>query len=141
MLGVPTLMALHSVGMAVVVGLSLMVALRLNQVFTGLGARHIPRFLSIAAWGFALNLMTGLGIFISRATEYLDSFVFMLKMLLVVISAAILFWLRRHLKLVESTTGVLVADRSAKCMAFVSVATWFGAVITGRLIAYLSDLY
>jgi hypothetical protein len=141
MLGFPTLIALHSVGMAVAVGLSLMVTLHLNQVFTGFNVQLIPRILSIAVWGFILNLITGLALFVSRGPEYIDSYIFLIKMLLVVISAVILFWLRQHLRLTKLTTEVSVADRTAKNMALFSTVTWFGAVIAGRLIAYLSDLY
>jgi hypothetical protein len=141
MLGFPTLIALHSVGMAVAVGLSLMVTLHLNQVFTGFNVQLIPRILSIAVWGFILNLITGLALFVSRGPEYIDSYIFLIKMLLVVISAIILFWLRQHLRLIKLTTEVSVTDRIAKNMSLFSTATWFGAVIAGRLIAYLSDLY
>ena len=141
MLGFPTLIALHSVGMAVAVGLSLMVTLHLNQVFTGFNVQLIPRILSVAVWGFILNLITGLALFVSRGPEYIDSYIFLIKMLLVVISAVILFWLRQHLRLTKLTTEVSVADRTAKSMSLFSTVTWFGAVIAGRLIAYLSDLY
>ena len=141
MLGFPTLIALHSVGMAVAVGLSLMVTLHLNQVFTGFNVQLIPRILSVAVWGFILNLITGLALFVSRGPEYIDSYIFLIKMLLVVISAIILFWLRQHLRLTKLTTEVSVADRTAKNMSLFSTVTWFGAVIAGRLIAYLSDLY
>jgi len=141
MLGFPTLIALHSVGMAVAVGLSFMVTLRLNQVFTGFEVQLIPRLLGIAVWGFSLNFITGLALFISRAPQYIDSYIFLIKMLLVAISAIILFWLKRHLQPTKLTTEVSVADRTARNMSLVSTVTWFGAVIAGRLIAYLSDLY
>ncbi len=141
MLGFPTLIALHSVGMAVAVGLTFMVTLHLNRVFTGFKVELIPRLLSIAVWGFILNFITGLALFISRGSEYIDSYIFLIKMLLVVISAIILFWLRQHLKPINLTTEVSVADRIAKNMSLVSTVTWFGAVISGRLIAYLSDIY
>ena len=141
MLGFPTLIALHSVGMAVAVGLSFMVTLHLNQLFTGFSAQLIPRLLSIAIWGFFLNLITGLSLFVSRGPEYIDSYIFLIKMLLVVISAIILFWLRQHLRPTKVTTEKSVADTLAKNLSLISTVTWFGAVIAGRLIAYLSDLY
>ncbi len=141
MLGFPTLIALHSVGMAVAVGLSLMVTLHLNQVFTGFNVQLIPRILSVAVWGFILNLITGLALFVSRGAEYIDRYIFLIKMLLFFISALILFWLRQHLKPIKLTTEVSVADSIAKNMSLISSVTWFGAVIAGRLIAYLSDLY
>ena len=127
--------------MAVAVGLSFMVTLHFNQIFTGFKVELIPRLLSIAVWGFILNFITGLARFISRGPDYIDSYIFLIKMLLVVISAIILFWLRQHLKPINLTTEVSVADRIAKNMSLISTVTWFGAVIAGRLIAYLSELY
>lgn len=141
MLGFPTLIALHSVGMAVAVGLSFMVTLHLNHIFTGFDVQLIPRLLTLAVWGFVLNLITGLALFVSRGPEYIGSYIFLLKMLLVTISAIILFWLRQHLRPMKQTTELPAADRIAKNMSLVATATWFGAVVAGRLIAYLSDLY
>ena len=140
MAGAPTLIALHSVGMAAVVGLSLMVTLRLYSVITGFDLALIPRLLTVAAWGFTLNLVTGLGIFITRGPEYIGSGVFLLKMLLVLISAGTTFWLGRRLTL-RLRAGAEVVDSLAKTAAVAATTTWFAAVIAGRMIAYLSDLY
>lgn len=141
MLGFPALIALHSVGMAVAVGLSLMVTLRLNQILTGFSAQLIPKFLSVAVWGFVLNLVTGVAIFVSRGQEYITSYIFLAKMLLVIVSALILYWLRRHLVRTKLTTDVLVADGLARGLSVVFAVTWVGAVVAGRWIAYLSGMY
>jgi len=141
MLGFPTLIALHSVGMGVAVGLSLMVALRLNELLIDFNAQLLPKFLSIAVWGFVLNLITGIALFVSRGQEYITSFIFLLKIMLVTVGALILFWLRRRLSRRTLTTDVLVADGIARSLSLVCAATWVGAVVSGRLIAYLSDLY
>ncbi len=141
MLGFPTLIALHSIGMAVAVGLSFMVALHLNQIFVGFKVQLIPRLLDIAILGFVLNLVTGVALFVARGPDYIRSSVFLIKMLLVLISAMILFWLRHRLTPARSVAEVAVADGIARTMSFAATVTWFGAVVTGRLIAYLSDLY
>ena len=141
MLGFPTLIALHSVGMGVAVGLSLMIALRLNQVLVDFDANLLPKFLSIAVWGFVLNLITGIALFVSRGQDYITSYIFLLKIMLVAVGAVVLFWLRRRFSRTTLSTDVLVADGLAKSLSLVCAATWVGAVISGRLIAYLSDLY
>lgn len=141
MLGFPTLIALHSIGMAVAVGLSLMITLQLTRIFIGFNVRLIPRLLNIAICGFVLNLLTGLALFVSRGPEYIASYIFLIKMLLVLISAMILFWLRLHLRPAGLTTEAVTADGVARTMSIISTLTWFGAVVTGRLIAYLSELY
>lgn len=140
MLGFPTIIALHSVGMAITVGLALMVTLRLYRLLTGFTEHQIPRFLTIAVWGFVLNLVTGLALFISRGPEYLGAGIFLIKMLLVAIGAAIIFWLRQRLKPTESK-DTFANDGIAKRLSVVASVAMFGAVVAGRLIAYLSDLY
>jgi hypothetical protein len=141
MLGFPTLIALHSVGMAVVVGLSLMVTLRLYGLLRGIDTDLVPRLLTVAIWGFTLNFVTGVLLFITRGSEYIVSFIFIAKMLLVVISAAILVWLRQRLQVVGGRSNAVAGDRSVRVMSLVATATWFGAVVAGRLIAYLSSIY
>jgi hypothetical protein len=141
MLGFPTLIALHSVGMAVVVGLSLMVTLRLYGLLRGIDTDLVPRLLTVAIWGFTLNFVTGVLLFITRGSEYIVSFIFITKMLLVIISAAILVWLRQRLQVVGGGSNAVVGDRSVRVMSLVATATWFSAVVAGRLIAYLSSIY
>lgn len=141
MLGFPTLIALHSVGMAVVVGLSLIVTLQLFGLLNGFSDDLIDRFLMVAVWGFTLNLLTGLLLFVTRGSDYLSSLVFLIKMMLVLCSAAILFWLRLRLRADAGRGSSFSGDSVAKKMSLVATAAWFGAVVAGRLIAYLSDIY
>jgi len=141
MLGFPTLIALHSVGMAVVVGLSLMVTLRLFGFLGAIEPGLVPRLLTVAIWGFTLNLLTGILLFITRGPEYIASYTFLTKMLLVVISAIILFWLRQRFQRAEPGYTGTVTDRLTKTMSLIATTTWFSAVVAGRLIAYLSSIY
>lgn len=139
--GFPTLIALHSVGMGAIVGLTLMVCLRLHDVFAGIGPQVLPRLLTVAVWGFYLNLATGLCIFITRANEYAAATIFLVKMAFVILSTVLVFWLRRRLRPWALETGELPVDPVAKTVSLVASITWFAAVLAGRLIAYLSDLY
>jgi len=141
MLGFPTLIALHSVGMGVVVGLTLVVAMRLNGIIKGMPAPVVLKLLRIAVWGFFLNLVTGVVLFITRGPEYITAYIFLIKMLLVVVSAVIVFWLRDRLAPVEAIPAGSVEDGPARRMSVVATVTWFGAVVAGRLIAYLSTIY
>ena len=141
MLGVPTLMGLHSIGMAIVVGLSLMLTLRLFGVFIGFRAALIPKLLGVALWGFLLNFVTGLGIFVSRADDYVQSGLFIFKMILVLLSALILFELKRRLYVAEEGASAAVVDRTSQAMSLLATTLLFAAVVAGRLLAYLSNLY
>jgi hypothetical protein len=140
MLGFPTLIAIHSVGMAVAVGISVMVAVNLNSQVINIPPHQLHRLLGIAAWGFIINFITGVALFTSRATAYIVDPTFLIKLFLVLLSAGILFWLKLRLKIPERLSK-LTEDRVAKNIAFCSIFTWTAAVVTGRLIAYLSGMY
>ena len=136
--GFPTLIAVHSVGMAAVVGLSLVVAIRLHRPLPGIEAALLPRLLDVAVWGFTINLVTGLLIFIPKGPQYIASGIFLLKMLLVVVGATAVFVLRRRMRRAPRSPD---RDGPAQWLSLLASASLFGAVITGRLIAYLSDIY
>jgi hypothetical protein len=77
----------------------------------------------------------------TRGPEYLASGIFMLKMLLVFVGVVLTVVVRQRVRALASSSGTLSDDGVARVMSLVATLAWFGAVITGRLIAYLSDLY
>ncbi len=141
MLGFPTLIAFHSIGMAVAAGLTIVVTLYIYRFVPGIPEAKLPGILRIAMWGFTLNLVTGLAIFIPRGTEYITNITFLAKMLLVLISAAILLWLRSHLTRIAKGSGDVRTSVPARRLSLVSSATWIGGIVTGRLIAYVGTIY
>ena len=131
----PTILTLHTTGMAVLVGASWVLDLRL----LGIG-RHIP--LSAFKWvfraaaiGLILNLPTGLLLFFYRATTWGTALPFLVKMLLVVGGAATLIPLRSLvLRSAPNEAGV---TSHARFLAVASIVLWASAVTAGRLLAYL----
>lgn len=141
MLGFPTLIALHSIGMAVAAGLSFVVALYLNGFVAGSSGAHLPRFLHLATLGFILNFVTGLALFVARGSDYITNTTFLVKMLLVVISGAILVWLKSSLAEFTGAPHEPRSDALARHLSLVCSVTWIGAIVSGRLIAYLGTVY
>ena len=141
MLGFPTMIALHSIGMAVAAGLTIMVTLYVYGFATGIDQTKLPGILRIATWGFMLNLVTGLMLFVPRGTDYIANVTFLVKMLLVSISAAILFWLRPHVAQLARESVDICSSVPARRLSLLSSTTWIGAIVTGRLIAYLGSVY
>ena len=90
--------------------------------------RH--RTLFPVAWlGFAINLLSGLMLYSSHATEYTFQSVFILKLGLLALGGILL-----KVLMVKIREG---ADPTVtKVIAAFSLASWVGAVITGRLMAY-----
>ena len=118
------------------VGASWVLDLRL----LGIG-RNVP--LSAFQWVFRavtlsllVNLVTGVLLFAARATTWGTAIPFLIKMGLVVVSAATLLPLRSYV-LNSGTEQRREVNGSARFLAIVSILAWSGAITAGRLLAYL----
>jgi hypothetical protein len=131
----PTVLTLHTTGMAVLVGVSWVLDLRLLGI-----ARHVP--LSDFRWvfptvtvGLIINIATGLLLFVKNPTTWGASIPFLIKMGLVVASAATLLPIRSLVMHGDAAQGD--AGSRARLLAIASILAWSGAVTAGRLLAYL----
>ena len=131
----PTVLTLHTMGMAVLVGASWVLDLRLLGI-----SRNVP--LSAFRWvfpavtvGLIVNLVTGVLLFAQRATTLGPSMPFLIKMCLVIASVATLVPLRSHV--FRSDADQREVSGNARLLAIASILAWSGAITTGRLLAYL----
>ena len=138
----PTVLTLHTMGMAVLVGASWVLDLRLLGI-----SRNVP--LSAFRWvfravtvGLIVNLTTGVLLFIQRATTLGTAIPFLIKMGLVIASIATLLPLRSLVfgsdaEQRPSTVARGEVSGRARLLALASLLAWSGAVTAGRLLAYL----
>jgi hypothetical protein len=134
--GYPLMIASHAVGMAVMVGLALAIDLRLLGLFRDIPREAFDRFFVLAWIGFAVNFLSGSGLFAARATTYITDGTFLLKMAFVlggVITAALLQGAIKR----SGSWPPAAAPGGIRLVAVVSIVCWVFATITGRLIAYL----
>jgi Family of unknown function (DUF6644) len=131
----PTVLTLHTMGMGVLVGACWVLDLRLLGI-----SRNVP--LSAFRWVFrvvavalTVNVVTGVLLFAQRATTLGTAFPFLIKMGLVIASAATLAPLRSHV--LSGDSARWEASGSARLLAIASILAWSGAITAGRLLAYL----
>src|SRR5213593_3212730 len=122
----PTVLTLHTMGMAVLVGASWVLDLRLLGI-----SRNVP--LSAFSWvfravavGLIVNLVTGVLLFAGRATSWGTAIPFLIKMCLVIAGAATLVPLRSHV--FRSDPEQLEVSASARLLAIASILAWSGAI-------------
>jgi len=136
LVGYPFVLTVHSVGMAIMVGLVFVVDLRLMGRFGRVPLTALDNLLRLAWYGFALNLVTGAIIFTSQAVFYITSPTYILKMLMVIGGAVIAAYLQPILRREAAGWGT-VAPQGVRTLATVSLVMWSIAIITGRFTAYL----
>ena len=125
----PTIITMHTFGLAVLVGASAAVDLRVLGVASRIPLTSLGGFFTVMWAGFWLNAITGALLFVAdpRTTG-----IFMVKLVAVAAGVLLIALMRR------AVTG---RDRAitfaAKTYAVVSLITWIVATTTGRLMAYL----
>lgn len=134
--GYTTVLALHAMGLAIVVGINAAVALRLLGV-----AREIPLapLTKLFPWmyvGFGINAVSGFALLAANASSLLANTVFLTKLVLVAFAVVNLELTRT---LVFRDAAVLVGGAiplRARQLAVTSLAFWGAAIVMGRLAAY-----
>ena len=130
-----TVMTLHTGGMAILVGASWVLDLRLLGVSRNVPVSAFRWVFPVVAIGLGINLTTGVLLFIKNATVWATAIPFLIKMALVVASTATLLPLRKYV--MNSDAATLAVSSDARRLAVASILTWTAAVVAGRMLAYL----
>lgn len=132
----PTLETLHFFGLILLIGSIFVVDLRFLGLASGVPLQAVMRFIPIAAIGFGINLLTGIGFLFADPFRYYPNLSFRLKMLLVLLAGLNAIWFKYavHGKV---GSGVAVPTMSVRTIAGLSIVLWTGVIVFGRLIPYL----
>ena len=135
--GFPTILFLHTLGLAMVAGVSIAIDLWILRGATA-GAQLQLAGLTKTMWlGFGINLVSGVALLLAYPAKALTNWVFYLKMALVLIAVYIAVRINRELLSRDSASGAAVAMAfDVRRWAVASLLIWAAAIITGRLLAY-----
>jgi len=141
--GHPIVLCFHAVGMGLVVGISLMFCARVLGYSKSFPLAGFDKLFGLAWFGFAINAVSGVLLFIGEPRRLLLTPAFLIKMILIIFAGFSLWILARTLQNAEHPAGANVvslredvASRSAKIAAIFPIVLWLGAIISGRLIGY-----
>lgn len=136
--GYPIMIMLHSLGLAIMVGLSVVLSLRVIGFFKVIPFSSLYRLLKVAWVGFVVNFVSGGALFASNATGFIVDPVFLTKMSMVILGAIFVAVMQSMIKGVLATgQGEAAASTGLTVMAWLSIVAWTIGMVTGRLIAYL----
>ena len=130
----PTVLTLHTVGMAILVGASFVINLRVLQV-SGLIPLHRLQPLYRLVWiGFAINLVSGVILFITEAADRVVDPVFGIKMASILGALVLGAVVKR--RAIDRTDAPRAATLQTRSLAAVALGMWTVAIVAGRLMAY-----
>lgn len=132
----PTVLTLHTVGLAIVVGVNAAIDLRLLGVAPRVPLATLTPAFRLIAWGFLLNAVTGLLLLIADATMKMRQPVLYVKLVLIALGLWCTLLARRAMREDRASTTSPVSPRAA-AIAMASLLLWAGAITAGRLMAYL----
>lgn len=132
----PAVLTLHTTGMAVLVGASWVLDLRLLGINRNVPLAAYRWVFRAIAIGLLVNLVTGALLFMKNATTWGTALPFLVKMFLVVASAATILPIRKYV-LNSGTTANDEVTSNVRLLAIASIVAWSAAVTAGRLLAYL----
>jgi hypothetical protein len=133
----PFIIALHAMGMGVVVGTNVAIDLRILGAARAIPLGPLARFFPVMYVGLAVNVITGAGLMITHP-ELLLNWVMWIKftcMALALVSLRLLRWkVFRNTNLDEGPLPLL-----SQVLAGASIFFWAGAITAGRLTAYIGS--
>jgi hypothetical protein len=138
-LGYSTILALHTFGMAFLVGLSGVIALRVLGIVPELPLNPLKKLMPLVIAGFWLNAMTGVVLTSLAAVSLFRNWDFWMKLAAIVVAIVALTKMRRAAfgePAPDDSPGSAEARRWAKIMLF----SWGLAVLGGRLTAYATNI-
>jgi hypothetical protein len=144
MFAYPTILFLHTVGLAFLVGPSIAIAARVLGLARGLPLSPMEKFYPIMWWGFFINVASGTALLMADATTKLINWDFYLKLAFVAIGMTALGQLRTHVFTAPSTDpqqgDTRAMSRRSLGWAVVLLASWMIVIAAGRFMAYLGPV-
>ena len=124
-----TILTLHTVGLAIVVGASSVLNFRLLGFAPAIPLTALRAMFPIMWAGFAINFGSGLLLFMADATTKSGQRVFWVKLACITLALIVVRTIAKRLR--QQDEGNL------RALAIASLFLWTGAIVAGRLMAYL----
>ncbi len=128
-------LSLHAIGLAIVVGLSTLIALRLLGKAPAIPLAALSRLYPVLFCGFLINVLSGLLLFFAAATTMGTMPAFWIKMTLVFAGLGLGMRIKhRYIDTAEVANEVAIPG--ARRLAVLSLTCWLCALVAGRMISY-----
>lgn len=135
--GWPLMLSMHAVGLSLIVGTAFSLNLRLLGFFKPIPIASLHGLMGIGWFGIALNVFSGVSLFMAQATYYVTSPPFLIKITFIISGIAVLHVTQKKLKTSAADWDSNGVPTEGMALGIASLSFWTFATLTGRLIAYL----
>lgn len=134
----PILIGTHAVGLAIVVGTLTMIDLRLLNNFQGIRFEALTSLLKLAWAGFLINALSGAALFTSQASTFATNRPFLIKITLIFFAAIFTAVIQNKMRDSAADWNDGGVPGAVRALAAASIFCWLGAIVAGRLTAYIA---
>jgi len=127
---------LHTIGMGFVVGINACIDLRILGFAPALRLSALEKFSSVLWLGFWVNTVTGVILLAIHATSKLANPDFYIKMVFIALAIVNLQMIKKQV-FRDPLVDKAPLSAKVKLLAVTSLFFWLGAIISGRLLAYV----
>ena len=135
----PMFLFLHTLGMSIVAGGAGITSLALLGFWPKTSLKPMEKMIPMMWAAFWLNAITGTVLLIADATTKLTNPDFGVKMICV-FAGTYFFYKMRGDVFADPRLDKGPVPAKAKTLAWASLACWFGAIVAGRLLAYVGPV-
>jgi len=133
----PTILTLHTIGLGMLTGANAVVDFRLLALAPRLPLSSLLPLYRFMWSGLAINVVTGIVLFVAEATSKARQPVFFVKLTFIALALATTVKIRSSVlqdPVIEHSGTI---PRRARQLALLSLLLWTAAITAGRLMAYL----
>jgi hypothetical protein len=135
MLGFPTILSAHTLGMGFLAGTSVGIDLRLLGFANRVPLSALEKFYPVMWLALAVNFASGTLLLIGYPYKAFTNPVFYVKLVLIAVGVCLVVRIRRDVLQNPAPDSVAALPRTRR-LALISVGCWAGAILAGRLLAY-----
>jgi hypothetical protein len=137
----PFILFLHTLGLALLAGISVAIDLWLLGTARRLPAGAAAGLYRVMWAGFGINALSGVALLAAYPAKALTNPVFYAKLLLVALALVVLEALKKEAfgephPVATAAAGTAAVGPRARLLAGASLAIWAGTILAGRLLAY-----
>jgi hypothetical protein len=131
-----TILSLHAIGLAIIVGINYLVAFRLLGFVQAIPLTPLRKLFPWMYLGFTINLFSGASLLAANLHNDLGNWLFIVKLAMIAIAMVNLELTRIHVFDRPGTPGPDGLPKNARWFAVGALVTWGLAMVAGRLTAY-----
>ena len=130
------ILLVHTIGMGFVVGVNATMDLRILGFAPAVRLSALDKFFPVLWFGFWLNAITGTILLAADAVNKMSNPDFWVKMVFIALAVVDLRMLKKQV-FDDPLVDKVPPSAKAKMLAITSLIFWLGAIVSGRLLAYV----